>query len=217
MTLPSTAFTDAMGRRTGPVVVEGSLVGGGTVVVDDLDLLSDRLLELVARRVPDTDRPQLVLTSAPIASLTGRAAALAGTATRRQSTVPLAARRAELPAIAARMLAELSPDQHLQLMPGAVAALLAQSWPGGLRELRAVLTHATQRRWGTTIAVKDLPDGYRSQVPDRPLAPLDQAQRDVIVATLRTHDGNKVAVARELGLSRTTLYARMKALRITTY
>jgi transcriptional regulator of acetoin/glycerol metabolism len=41
--------------------------------------------------------------------------------------------------------------------------------------------------------------------------------RDVIVATLRRCEGNKVKAARELGLSRTTLYARMKALRITTY
>jgi transcriptional regulator of acetoin/glycerol metabolism len=115
------------------------------------------------------------------------------------------------------MLAELESDDHLQLMPSAVAALVAHSWPGNLRELHAVLEHATQRRWGQVIALKDLPDGYRSEVPDRPLAPLDQAQRDVIIATLQRLDGNKVQAARELGLSRTTLYARMKALRITTY
>jgi transcriptional regulator of acetoin/glycerol metabolism len=86
-----------------------------------------------------------------------------------------------------------------------------------MHELRAVLEHAVQRRWGDAIGVKDLPDGYRSDVPERPTAPLEAVQRDVIVATLRRCDGNKVKAARELGLSRTTLYARMRALRITTY
>ena len=211
------AFEEAMGRRTGGVLVDGTLLAGGTVVIDDVDLLGDRLLDLVADGLKSRERPQVVLTSGPVESLTGRAATLAGVATRREVTLPLGARRTEIAAIAARILVELEPDTHMRLMPTTIAALAAHSWPGNLRELHAVLAHATQRRWGDSIAVKDLPDGYRSEVPDRPLAPLDQVQRDVIIATLQRCGGNKVQAARELELSRTTLYARMKALRITTY
>ena len=211
------AFEEAMGRRTGRVLVDGTLLAGGTVVIDDLDLLGDRLLELVAQGLASSERPRVVLTSGPVESLTGRAATVAGSATRREVTLPLGARRPEIAAIAARMLVELDPGTHVRLMPTTLAALAAHSWPGNLRELHAVLSHATQRRWGDSIAVKDLPDGYRSEVPDRPLAPLDQVQRDVIIATLQRCGGNKVQAARELELSRTTLYARMKALRITTY
>ena len=47
------------------------------------------------------------------------------------------------------------------------------------------------------------------------MAALEQAERDVIVTALRTAGGNKVRAARALGLSRTTLYARIRHLRIT--
>lgn len=210
-------FEAAMRTTGGTVVVDGTLRAAGTVVVDGIDLLPQSLLELVLEGSTAPERPQLVLTSDRVEELTGRCAALAATATRREETLPLAARRHDLPALAARMLADLEPDHHLRLMPTAVAALTAHSWPGNLHELRAVLAHAVQRRWGEAISVKDLPDGYRADVPDRPIPALDQAQRDVIVATLRQHDGNKVRTAEALGLSRTTLYARMKSLRITTY
>ncbi len=210
-------FEAAMHTPGGTVVVDGTVRGAGTVVVDGIDLLPEPLLELVVDRATAPERPQLVLTSGPVEELTGRAAALAATATRRVETLPLAARRHEIAALATVMLGELEPEHHLRLMPTALAALVAHSWPGNLHELRAVLAHAVQRRWGEAIGVKDLPDGYRADVPDRPIPALDQAQRDVIVATLRRHDGNKVKAAETLGMSRTTLYARMKSLRITTY
>jgi hypothetical protein len=210
-------FEQAVSRRSGTSVVDGQFVVNGTVLVEGIDLLPDVLLDIVLARARSTDRCQLVLTSAPLAELSGRAAALAGTATRREEMLSLASRREEIPAVAATMLADIEPDQHVRLMPSTIAALAAQAWPGNMHELRAVLEHAVQRRWGDAIGVKDLPDGYRSDVPERPTAPLEAVQRDVIVATLRRCDGNKVKAARELGLSRTTLYARMRALRITTY
>ena len=210
-------FEQAVSRRSGTSVVDGQFVVNGTVLVEGIDLLPDVLLDLVLARARSTDRCQLVLTSAPLSELSGRAAALAGTATRREEMLSLASRREEIPAVAATMLADIEPDQHVRLMPSTIAALAAQAWPGNMHELRAVLEHAVQRRWGDAIGVKDLPDGYRSDVPERPTAPLEAVQRDVIVATLRRCDGNKVKAARELGLSRTTLYARMRALRITTY
>ena len=210
-------FEQAVSRRSGTSVVDGQFVVNGTVLVEGIDLLPDVLLDIVLARARSTDRCQLVLTSAPLSGLSGRAAALAGTATRREEMLSLASRREEIPAVAATMLADIEPDQHVRLMPSTIAALAAQAWPGNMHELRAVLEHAVQRRWGDAIGVKDLPDGYRSDVPERPTAPLEAVQRDVIVATLRRCDGNKVKAARELGLSRTTLYARMRALRITTY
>lgn len=53
----------------------------GSVCIDGIDLLSDRLLELVSLRVDRRDRPQLIFVSGPVGDLTGRAAALAATAT----------------------------------------------------------------------------------------------------------------------------------------
>ncbi|MEO9322854.1 helix-turn-helix domain-containing protein [Nocardioides sp. C4-1] len=189
----------------------------GSVVVDGIDLLPDELLDLVIECVDRRNRPQLVLTSGPVAELTGRAATLAGTAVVREELVPLAARRSQIPDLASSMLADVTPNGAAHLTPGAIRALTAQEWPGNLRELRAAVVHAAERRSTGGIVVADLPERYQVTAPARPLAALDRAERDAIVCALRAHGGNKVQAARELGVSRTTLYARIRALRISDW
>ena len=98
-----------------------------------------------------------------------------------------------------------------------MAALTAHEWPGNLRELKAVIAHAAARRACGGITLSDLPEQYRATTPAAPMAALDRAERDVIVIALRNAAGNKVQAARELGVSRTTLYARIRQLRITAW
>lgn len=190
---------------------------GGSVVVDGIDLLSDELLDLVIEQADRRVRPQLILTSGPVETLTGRAATLAGVAIVREELTPLASRRAEIPNLAASMLGEIAASDSVHLTPGVIHALTAQDWPGNLRELKAVMTFAAGRRTCGGIVVSDLPDHYQVTTPVRPLTARDQAERDAIVVALRVADGNKVQAARELGMSRTTLYTRIRQLRITSY
>ena len=189
----------------------------GSVVVDGIDLLADELLDLVIEGADRRTRPQLILTSGPVELLGGRAATLAGAATVREELRPLTARRPDIPDLAASMLREVAASDSVHLTPGALRALAAHDWPGNLRELKAVIVHAAGRRSSGGIALSDLPAGYQVTRSSRPLAALDRAERDAIVAALRAADGNKVHAARELGVSRTTLYARMRQLRITSY
>ena len=95
----------------------------------------------------------------------------------------------------------------------AMSALAAQPWPGNLAELhRVVRTVATARTAGDIIP-GDLPAEYRSG--PRPGSPLRQAEREVIVAAIEAAGGNKVKAARALGVSRATIYNRMRALGIS--
>ncbi|MGW0892089.1 sigma-54-dependent Fis family transcriptional regulator [Saccharopolyspora sp. NPDC002578] len=189
----------------------------GTVCVDGIDLLPDELLDLVVNWVDHDGRPDLMFIAGPISGLTGRAAALAGTAMIREELVPLSARRTDIPNLAATMMSEIAPDRALHMTPSLIGALAAQSWPGNLRELKAVIHHLTRQRSVGALTVADLPEQYRATSPEHPLTALDQAKRDVIVTALKAADGNKVRAAEQLGMSRTTLYARMKSLRITTH
>ena len=189
----------------------------GTVCVDGIDLLPDELLDLVIDWVDRAARPDLIFTSGPISGLSGRAATLAGMAMGRDELVPLSARRQDIPSLAAAMLREVAPNRAIHLAPSLIQALAAQSWPGNLRELNAVVQHLALQRTVGALVLSDLPDQYRVASPGHPLTALDQAERDVIVTALRAADGNKVRAAEGLGLSRTTLYARMRSLRITTY
>lgn len=189
----------------------------GTVCVDGIDLLPDELLDLVIDSVDRQSRPDLIFTAGPISGLTGRAATLAGMAMSREELVPLSARRKDIPGLAAAMLAEVAPNRAIHLAPSLIRALAAQSWPGNLRELKAVIHHLALQRSVGALTLPDLPEQYRATPPDHPLTARDQAERDVIVTALKAADGNKVRAAEELGMSRTTLYARMRTLRITTY
>jgi transcriptional regulator of acetoin/glycerol metabolism len=187
----------------------------GSVCIDGIDLLTDELLDLVIQHVDSRSRPRLVFTSGPVSELTGRAATLAGMASVREELMPLSSRRAEIPELAASMLRAVAASDSVHLTPGAIQALTAHEWPGNLRELKAVVADAASRRSSGGIALSDLPEQYRCTVPARPMAALDRAEREVIVMALRNADGNKVQAARELGVSRTTLYARIRQLRIT--
>ncbi len=189
----------------------------GTVCVDGIDLLADELLDLVIDWVERERRPDLILTSGPVNGLAGRSATLAAMALNREELVPLAARRHDIPALAAAMLKDVAPGRQLHLAPSAAGALVVQAWPGNLRELKAVVHHLAQQRSVGALTIADLPEQYRSTAPEHRLTALDQAERDVIVDALRAANGNKVRAADELGMSRTTLYARMRSLRITSY
>lgn len=189
----------------------------GTVVIDGVDLLPDPLLELVTAHTAERRAPRVILVTGPADMLTGRAAALAGECIERIALPALAQRPQELGDLAARMLHSLEPGTSLHLTPAALRALSSQPWPGNLRELRAVLEHVTRRRSTGGIAIDDLPEAYRSSAPARPMAPIERAERDAIIAALREHNGNKVRAAEALGISRTTLYAKMRALSITVY
>ena len=57
-------------------------------------------------------------------------------------------------------------------------------------------------------------DSVRAAAGDRRLSLLEQAEADVITEVLAASGGNKAAAARRLGLSRPTLYAKLRAYRI---
>jgi transcriptional regulator of acetoin/glycerol metabolism len=197
----------------------GALVraGQGTVCVDGFDLLPDDLVDLVSTHVAARQAPRLVLVCGPLEGLTGRAAALASECTERRMLTPLASRLHEVPKLVRAMLVDLGADSSLHFTPGALRALSAQPWPGNLRELRAVVQHVVWRQRTGAVVVDALPEAYRAQEPSKKLAPIDRAERTAIIEALREHDGNKVKAAQALGISRTTLYAKMRTLRITVY
>ncbi len=102
-----------------------------------------------------------------------------------------------------------------RLSPQAHALLLAHPWPGNLRELRNVLDFARAVCSGNCIEAEDLPDSLVQAA--RPAAPLSvrpavleqTPEAALLLQYLRAAQWNVSAVARQLGLSRMTLYRRM--------
>ncbi|WP_160148834.1 sigma-54-dependent Fis family transcriptional regulator [Amycolatopsis alkalitolerans] len=124
----------------------------------------------------------------------------------RLTVPPLRERRADFRALCKTLLAGLG-GEPVMLAPRAVAALLASDWPGNVRQLRQVLASARIHANGPMIDLADLPARHAR---DQPLDEVQAAERRVLLAALRDTGGDRNAVADRLGISRATVYRKLK-------
>uniref|UniRef100_UPI0025B248DB helix-turn-helix domain-containing protein n=1 Tax=Amycolatopsis solani TaxID=3028615 RepID=UPI0025B248DB len=189
--------------------IEAAVGSRGLLVIDGIQLLPPLAAVRLARLL-DESAAWFALLSGPASELHGEQATLAARVHRRIELPPLRERREEIPAIARELLRGFGPS--LRLTPGALELLGSQRWPGNLRELEGVLSAAADRRSAGDLTAADLaPDCTETGTA---LSGWEQAEYDVIVRTLRACDGNKVRAAKQLGISRSTLYNRMRARRV---
>lgn len=197
-------------------LLPGSADGPVLLVVQEVDRLTDPGEAAVASllaRLSMTNRPVLVAATVEperVADLDDRRRAVyAATA-----MVPaIRYRSADLAPIAGSMLAEMAPHRRVRLTPGALRAIAAYHWPDNLHQLREALSSALERRPAGDIDLDDLP-GYCRARSARTLTTLQVAERDAILSALRACDGNRVRAAKQLGISRSSLYRKLDALAI---
>ncbi|MBY3985624.1 hypothetical protein HQO84_01505 [Rhodococcus fascians] len=183
----------------------------GTVVVDDMDDANPDILASFASTVSTSLVTRFVVVSTP--ARTDSADYVLSLCPERLDLPPLRARLADVPSLADRMLTSSdSPDGRGLRLSRAVHDLLQHHvWPGNLAELRAVIDDVVGRRSVGDISIADLPQRYqRPSTPRRGLTALEQAEWSVIQETLTRFDWNKSHAAKELGISRSKLYARMR-------
>jgi transcriptional regulator with PAS, ATPase and Fis domain len=101
-------------------------------------------------------------------------------------------------------------DRGVQLTPAAEAALLAYHWPGNVRELRNVIERAFIMCEGPVIDVEHFSLANRKPVPAVGTTELGVLEQHAIAQAMRDVSGNKVRAAKQLGISRTQLYFRLR-------
>jgi transcriptional regulator of acetoin/glycerol metabolism len=107
------------------------------------------------------------------------------------------------------LLTKLGQDTRLTCSPAALQVLLRAKWPGNISQLRQVLRKVEKRRRAGTIEPEDLPPECRT-VLRRILSPLESMERDAIVRALLDAEGNKARAAQALGMSRATIYRKIR-------
>jgi transcriptional regulator with PAS, ATPase and Fis domain len=128
---------------------------------------------------------------------------------------PLRERRAEIPALARRLLEknEEKSGCSVRLSDDAIERLQDHSWPGNIRELRTVLERAVVLARDGVIEPKHLllSDGLLSArpVPLRALRAGTRLAEDEIRNALQVTSGNQKQAAKVLGVSRPTLIKYM--------
>ena len=131
---------------------------------------------------------------------------------------PLRERLADLPALAGRILARLNHSMGRQVQglgPDALAALGGYGFPGNVRELENILERALIFAEGSIIEASDLDLGETGDRPagpvsDRAAGTLKENERALIAAALARWEGNRTRAAAELGITRRTLFNKLR-------
>jgi transcriptional regulator with GAF, ATPase, and Fis domain len=137
---------------------------------------------------------------------------------------PLRSRREDIEPMARLLLSRVGSrtGRALRLSPEAVRVLLSYEWPGNVRELENALEFAATVCQGQTLQPEDLPPEVIAAGPPpgeepaplvrtRPTAPLPIQDDRELRAALELNRWNREATARALGVSRSTLWRRMRA------
>jgi DNA-binding NtrC family response regulator len=143
---------------------------------------------------------------------------------------PLRERRADIPVLAERFLAEFCGQRSCELSPEALAGLLAYPWPGNVRELRNVLERAALMGDAARIELRDLALPRASAAPaaessqDAGAAPLVRlppggvdlrdVERELLLQALERSGWVQKEAARLLRMSRRKLNYRIRLLGI---
>jgi DNA-binding NtrC family response regulator len=128
---------------------------------------------------------------------------------RRDDILPLA--RVMLTSAAIRMKRKISG-----ISPPAADQLLRYAWPGNVRELENAMERAVALARGGRVDLDDLPEEIRRAVPAPAVMagavrPLDEVEKEYILAALESNGGNQTHTARQLGIGLATLYRRLKS------
>ena len=132
---------------------------------------------------------------------------------------PLRQRREEIALLAEFFIRTYPGDPELRrarLTTAAERALLAHNWPGNIRELKNCIEQALILGDGKSIRLGDLPaplqNAARSteRAEDATLEPLSEVEKRHIARVLAATGWNKARTARVLGISKPTLYAKIR-------
>lgn len=121
---------------------------------------------------------------------------------------PLRERLEDINIITENILRSLNPS--CQISADALAILKAYSWPGNIRELRNVLCRAYVLSQGQIEAKHIELYGTNSELASRQKT--EKTEKQDLVLLYTKHNGNRSAMARELGIPRTTLLYRLQQL-----
>ena len=129
---------------------------------------------------------------------------------------PLRERKEDIPLLVAHYLKRISLVNNKdirRISPEAMKIIENYSWPGNVRHLINALEHAAITCKGDSIEVSDLPDYvfHEDGKEDKD----KNIEKERIISILAKHKGNRMSTAKELGISRVTLWKRLKEYGIT--
>jgi DNA-binding NtrC family response regulator len=130
-------------------------------------------------------------------------------------------RRSDIPMLAHWFLDRHAPDSSMQVTNAAMKCLLQYDWPGNVRELENCIERAVALGDGKLVDLGDLPPTIASSSPSSEATigtlagavsstDLEDIERATIERVFEQVKGDKALAGKMLGISRATLYRKLK-------
>ena len=183
----------------------------GTLVLRHMELLHAVPLRVLSSAVNQAaQRPglwvALTLGEAPVSPELARLVRMFPTTV---SVPPLRHHVEDVEQLTPFLLMRLGAGSRLTCSSEAMQVLLRAAWPGNVAQLVEVLRQVLRSHRSGTIEVADLPPEVQS-LSRRRLSTLEAIERDAIALALQDAGGTKAEAARALGMSRATIYRKIR-------
>ncbi|MEA3266369.1 MAG: sigma 54-interacting transcriptional regulator [Candidatus Fermentibacteria bacterium] len=231
------AFTGAVSDRKGKFIA----AGGGTLFLDEIGDVSNamqvKLLRVLQEMVitPLGSNESVSVKARIICATNRNLASLVRSGEFRQDLFyrinvvkleipPLRDRQEDIPQLLDVLLEKHSLAQGIDVKeydPQILPLLMSYSWPGNVRELENFVERAIVLSTGIEITIQDLPEDIlparnkTASASNSMRGARADADKQIILAALKNNRFNRTSAARELGIHKTTLYRRIKALGIS--
>lgn len=194
---------------------------GGTLVLRRVHLLGSQAIRelsallLEASAVPESvDRPWVAMTMCTDPRSPQVDAQLLPHFPHTIEVPPLRRHMDDLRSLVYQLLGRIHQDSTVTVSLAAMDQLKRLPWRGNIEYLRRVLVQIARLRRTGNITVDDLPAECRA-TSRRQLTQMETLERDAIATSLVDHRGNKDRAAEDLGMSRSTIYRKIRDYGIT--
>ena len=232
------AFTDAKKDKPGRF----ALANGGTIFLDEVGDMSPSLQVKLLRVLQEKEYEPLGSTSSRktdvriIAATNKDLSRLVSEGKFRDDLYyrlnvvridlpPLSQRREDIPFLIDAFIQKFNAKMGKQITSvsdQALRLLLNHDFPGNVRELENILEHAFVICGGSRIGVDCLPKELTLKQEETDLSvsvkenhPFEKAEAEIVKKSLENNRGNRVKAAQELGISRATLWRKIKRYGLT--
>jgi DNA-binding NtrC family response regulator len=133
-------------------------------------------------------------------------------------------RKSDVPTLVHYFLDRFAPERMLSVSPAAMKCMLQYEWPGNVRELENAIERAVALGSEETLEMHDLPPALRNGHEIQPVSEpaisqpkpavsdtdLEELERVTIQRVFEQVNGDKALAGKMLGISRATLYRKLK-------
>ncbi|MGH3935741.1 MAG: sigma-54-dependent Fis family transcriptional regulator [Pseudonocardiaceae bacterium] len=190
--------------------------GTATIILAHIDQLPGETLRALYdvlephRESTDINRPWVVATRGrQLPDHDGDLARLLSCFPRSLQIPPLRHHIEDLRELVPFMISRLTKGGSLSCSAEAMRVLMRNRWAGNIAQLYQTMRKIVANRRTGVITVADLPPECRASTR-RVLTPLESIECDAIVQALLNVDGNRGRAAQQLGMSRATIYRKIR-------